>query len=43
MSAQQHAQAVDTLAAMIVAWWQRSPATSQNPDPAPGHTPGSPE
>jgi hypothetical protein len=32
MSPQQHEQAVNTLAAMIVAWWQRTPAADgQNP------------
>ena len=42
MSAEQHQQAVNTLAAMIVAWWQRSPAGGgQSPDRTPGEVPGS--
>jgi hypothetical protein len=44
MSAEQHQQAVNTLAAMIVAWWQRSAAMGgQSPDGTPDEAPGSPE
>ncbi|WP_204000839.1 hypothetical protein [Virgisporangium aurantiacum] len=39
MNADQHEQAVNTLAAMIVAWWRRSPAANPSPDPAPGDPP----
>jgi hypothetical protein len=44
MSTEQHEQAVNTLAAMIVAWWQRSAALGgQSPDGTPDEAPGSPE
>lgn len=42
MTPQQHEQAVNTLAAMIVAWWRRSPAVDDHsPDRTPGEAPGS--
>ena len=41
MSAEQHERAINTLAAMIVAWRRRSPAVGdQSPDRTPGQEPG---